>query len=174
MTDLSRSQGETRAQQPAHTWDEAPLAELIDHILSTYHAPLREDLDAVVALAQRVLQVHGPRDASGRLARLASALTVLREELLLHLQKEEQVLFPWIRAGRGRTAGAPVAVMQHEHKATEDLLRQLQALTGDFVVPEGACDKWRALWLLLKVLHRDLHAHIALENDVLFPRALAG
>lgn len=172
MTELSSTRSET--QPPTHTWGEAPLVDLIEHILITYHHPLRADLDTAVALAERVAQVHGPRDASGRLARLSGCVTLLRGELLLHLQKEEQVLFPWLRAGRGRTAGAPVAVMQHEHRAAEELLVQIQALTGDFVVPAGACAKWTALWQLLERLQRELREHITLEDKVLFPRALAG
>ena len=76
MTELSSTRSET--QPPTHTWGEAPLVDLIEHILITYHHPLRADLDTAVALAERVAQVHGPRDASGRLARLSGCVTLLR------------------------------------------------------------------------------------------------
>lgn len=87
--------------------------------------------------------------------------------------KEEQILFPMIKGGQGAMAGPPVSVMNHEHESAGEMLRRLRELTNNYEVPEGACNTWRALWHGLEALENDLHQHIHLENNILFPRALA-
>jgi regulator of cell morphogenesis and NO signaling len=89
-----------------------------------------------------------------------------------HMQKEEQILFPMIRAGRGRMALMPVQVMEQEHRDHGENLALMRKLASDFVAPEEACNTWRALYLGLAELESELMAHISLENHVLFPRAL--
>ena len=96
----------------------------------------------------------------------------LKDDLLPHMQKEELVLFPLIRGGRGMLAGGPITVMHVEHEEVGALLRQIRALTDDFTAPDGACGTWRALWQGLADLEADLHEHIHLENNILFPKAL--
>ena len=93
----------------------------------------------------------------------------LAEELLSHLDKEEQVLFPLIRAG-GAPA-EPIAVIEQEHAEAGDLLRCLRELAQDYSLPPNACASWRALWAGLERLEIELHEHIHLENNVLHPRA---
>ena len=88
--------------------------------------------------------------------------------------KEEQILFPLILQGRGAMAGGPVAVMEQEHQSAGDALERLRELTNDFEVPPEACNTWRALWHGLAALETGTHQHIHLENNILFPRALAG
>lgn len=94
--------------------------------------------------------------------------------MLEHMAKEEEILFPLIRAGRGAECQAPIAVMDAEHLQHGDTLEHLAKLTDNFQPPAGACTTWRALYLRLEQLHHDLMDHIHLENHVLFPRALAG
>lgn len=156
-------------------WDDAPLPELIDHILADFHAPLPGELQRLGDLLDKVRRVHGGKslEAEQRLSAVAQHFRQLREELDVHLAKEERILFPWIRSGRGATAGGPVQVMLLEHDGTADLLRRIRALTHDHVAPEGACATWRALWQGLQALESSLHEHIHLESNVLFPRALA-
>jgi regulator of cell morphogenesis and NO signaling len=122
-------------------------------------------------MARKVHQVHGDKDA--RLAKLVEVFTELQQELDAHMAKEEQVLFPLIRAGRGAMAGGPVEVMEHEHDDAGAALRRLRELTDDFQAPAEACTTWRALWHGLETLEADMHQHIHLENNILFPRALA-
>ena len=98
----------------------------------------------------------------------------IQAELKQHMMKEEQVLFPMIRQGQGARAGRPIAVMEHEHEAVGGGLRRMRELTDDYTVPDEACNTWRALWHGLEALEKDLHLHIHLENNILFPRALAG
>jgi regulator of cell morphogenesis and NO signaling len=153
-------------------WTRRDLGELIDHIVATHHEPLPEMLDRLVALARKVAAVHGPKDPA-RLHDLVRVVTALRDDLVPHLRKEEEILFPWIRDGRGESAGGPIHVMQEEHDDVGELLRKARRLTDDYTVPAEACGSWRALWVGLQELEEDLHTHIHLENNVLFPRALA-
>ena len=71
-------------------------------------------------------------------------------------------------------AGGPISVMEHEHMNANAALGKLRTLTNDYEAPDGACDRWLALWRDLQALETALHEHIHLENDILFPRALAG
>jgi regulator of cell morphogenesis and NO signaling len=157
---------------PAQRWDEAPLNDLIDHILTAYHGPLHEELPHLEAMARKVYEVHGEKDPE-RLAECLSVYLALKAELQAHMTKEEEILFPMIRQGRGAMADGPVAVMMQEHDSAGQALSRLRELTNDYQPPEGACTTWRALWHGLAALETALHEHIHLENNILFPRALA-
>jgi len=152
-------------------WSEAPLTDLIEHIVSTYHVALKEELPRLEAMAQRVNHVHGDKDPE-RLQAIETVFVALKTELLEHMMKEEQILFPMIANGQGANASGPVSVMEHEHDSAGDALRKLRELTNDFTPPEIACNTWRALWHGLAALEQDTHQHIHLENNILFPRAL--
>lgn len=151
-------------------WARRPLRELVDHIVARFHEPLRAELPELVRMARRVEVVHPEKP--GCPLGLGDHLARVQEELELHMQKEEQVLFPIIRSGRGAHAGGPVSVMEREHDEHAVALRRIRELTGDMQPPPHACTTWRALYLRLDALERDLMEHIHLENNVLFPRAL--
>ena len=153
-------------------WEEAPLDDLIDHIVKNYHLTLQEELPRLEAMARKVVRVHGDKDPV-RLPELLAVYLGLKAELHDHLRKEEQILFPLIRRGLGAIADTPVEVLRHEHEDAGAALVRLRELTDNYTVPEGACNTWRALWHGLEALERDLHEHIHLENNILFPRALA-
>lgn len=154
----------------ARNWTEAPLGELIDHILSTYHEPLYEELPRLEAMARKVYRVHADKDPE-RLGAVLETYLALMHELDAHMVKEEQVLFPAIRTGHGPEAGGPIAVMEEEHEAAGAALRRLRELTDDYQPPANACNTWRALWHGLGALETMMHEHIHLENNILFPRA---
>ncbi len=158
------------ARPDEHNWSGAPLADIIEHILERFHAPLREELPRLKGMARKVVEVHGDKDP--RLARILETFVALETELGEHMLKEERILFPMILRGEGALAGGPVAVMEDEHESAGAALRQMRALTSDFVAPEGACTTWKALWHGLESLESDMHQHIHLENNILFPRAL--
>ena len=161
--------------QPADVvhWDERPLGELIDHILVTYHEPLKEELPRIEAMMRKVHTVHGARDQERFDALLATVLEI-RAEIEGHLPKEEEMLFPMIRAGRGATLGMPMSVMEEEHEILGGLLRKVRELTNDYVVPDDACNTYRALWVALEDLELETHEHIHLENNILHKRAQRG
>ena len=160
------------SDEPQRRWDEAPLEDLIDHIVTAYHRPLDEELPRLEAMARKVNRVHGEKDPE-RLADLLAVYLALRAELEQHMMKEEQILFPMIRQGRGAMAKGPVSMMIDEHDSAGNALHRLRELTNDYQLPEGACTTWRALWHGLAALETALHEHIHLENNILFPRALA-
>jgi len=153
-------------------WSESPAHEIIDHILRRYHAPLREELPRLLEMAKRVEEKHGDHPACPK--GLAALLSRMILEVESHLMKEEEVLFPMIRAGQGMMADGPVRVMELEHDEHGKNLGRLRGLTADFQVPTEACATWQALYLRLERLELDLMRHIHLENAVLFPKALAG
>jgi regulator of cell morphogenesis and NO signaling len=166
--DAVRIASELRAltPQPAEAPEE-PGA-LIDHILERYHETHRRELPELIALARKVEQVHaGHPELPKGLSRLLEHIAEAIEE---HMQKEEQILFPMIRAGLGRMAVGPIAVMRHEHVEHGERLRQLEALTHDHTAPADACSTWRALYAGTGKLVDDVMQHIHLENNVLFPQ----
>ncbi len=164
---------EARTKTSDRRWDEAPLDVLLDHILTHYHRPLDEALPRLTDWTAAALRAHGDKfpDLFGRLSKIVTAVC---EDLVAHLEKEEQVVFPWIRGGSGATAGEALGVLEREHEVLGALLAEIRVLTGDYRVPAEACATWRALWEGLESLERETHEHIHLENNVLFPRALAG
>ncbi len=157
---------------PEIQWDKAPLANLIDHILVTYHRPLDEELPRLEAMVRKVANVHGAKDPE-MFSGILSVFLGLNNELVEHMMKEEQILFPMIKSGQGAMAQGPVSVMMHEHDSAGAALTRLRELTNNFRVPQNACNTWRALWHGLAALETALHEHIHLENNILFPRALS-
>jgi regulator of cell morphogenesis and NO signaling len=154
----------------AERWDKRPLDALIDHILSVYHEPLKEELPRIETMMRKVHIVHGAKDQA-RFDELLRTVLAIKGDIEQHLPKEEEILFPMIKSGQGGMATAPMQVMEMEHETLGNLLRTVRSLTDGFAVPEGACNTWRALWVALEDLERSLHEHIHLENNILHPRA---
>ncbi len=146
-------------------------AALVDHIERRYHTPLRPALEDVLALARRVEHRHAERAECPR--GLAELLAEGARELDLHLLKEEQVLFPAVRRGLTLELAAPAAMMEHEHDEHGRFLAALRECAHDFAPPADACNSWRALYLGLAELEKELHEHILVENHLLFPRLRA-
>jgi regulator of cell morphogenesis and NO signaling len=151
---------------------------LIDHILATHHAYLHEELPLLVALAEKVRDVHAERHPE--LVDVARLVSAIRTDLEPHLAKEEQVLFPAIRRladgpvelGSG-AVDAPIRVMFAEHEVAGELLEALRDVAGDYAVPADACASYHLLYQRLAAVEADTHRHIHLENNVLFPAVLA-
>jgi regulator of cell morphogenesis and NO signaling len=165
-------------------WTAAPLAELVEHIETRYHEKLREELPRLGQMADKVLRVHGDRHPA-MVPPLAATLAAMSAEIASHLRDEEALLFPVVRAldadGQqpDRTAALAASTelaramdgMEHEHVAVGVALARMRALSHDFAPPEGACNTFRGLFHGLEELERELHEHIHLENNILFPRA---
>ena len=167
---LKEIEREARPDEDVVAWDERPLPELVEYILTQYHEAHRAEVPRLIAMAQKVERVHGekPSCPSG----LAAHLEFMADELEQHMQKEEQVLFPMIASGRGAMAAIPVQVMEQEHKDHGENLARMRELAHGFEPPAEACGTWRALYLGVAELESDLMHHIHLENHVLFPLAL--
>jgi regulator of cell morphogenesis and NO signaling len=166
------------------SWTEAPLGELVEHIVARYHVWLRQELPRLTQMMDKVLSVHGQRHPE--LPAVAHTLRALVADIEPHLMKEERVLFPFIvRLEAASSLGGvpedgcfgsvenPIRVMEAEHEVVGDLLRHLRAHTSGFAPPEDACNTYRGLYHGLAELECELHEHIHIENNVLHPRALA-
>jgi regulator of cell morphogenesis and NO signaling len=125
-------------------------------------------LPELIRMARRVEAVH--RDNPHVPAGLADHLEEMHEELLSHMLKEEQVLFPILKSGGNPFVGQPIGMMRAEHVDHGEALDKLNALTNDATPPQGACNTWRALYAGIAQLGDDLINHIHLENNVLFPQ----
>ncbi|MDR3370834.1 iron-sulfur cluster repair protein YtfE [Rhodoferax sp.] len=139
---------------------------LIDHILTRYHAVHRGQLPELIRMASRVEAVHreNPQVPAG----LADLLEVMEQELLSHMDKEESVLFPMLKAGGNPFINQPISMMRAEHVDHGAMLERLLTLTNDATPPDGACTTWRALYAGVAQFRDDLVNHIHLENNVLF------
>lgn len=156
--------------------DSWPLALLIDYIVHEHHGYVREHVPALRAFTQKVARVHGPERPA--LHAIAATFDALADELEAHMEAEETEVFPLIRAVAGGTADADtlarlVDAMEHDHEAAGTALRELRRLSGDYALPDPACATYRAAFVGLEAFEDDLHRHVHLENNVLFPRALA-
>ena len=156
-----------------------PLDELVEHIVSTHHAYLADELPRLAAMASRVAKVHGDSDA--RLVELEQVLRRVIMELQSHMGKEEQILFPVIKrmaeTGRMhtmpfRTIANPIRMMEMEHDEAGSGLERMRALTDGYSPPEHACGTYQALFDGLATLEADMHQHVHKENNILFPRAI--
>lgn len=156
----------------APTQDPATLTPglLADHIESTHHAYLKRELPRLSQLLDKVVAAHGRTNPY--LHELKAVFEPFRSELEQHMAKEEQVLFPWIRQKIGSGMRGPIAVMEAEHEAAGAALETFRVLTAGYSIPETACGTFRALMDGLATLERDMHQHVHLENNVLFPKAL--
>lgn len=178
---------ETAGRQKAESetdWATEPLGAIIDHILARYHASLYEELPRLLALAEKVAIVHGANHPD-TIPALRDTFHALKDELDSHMQKEEQVLFPYVRelenVARGLApsdaiplglASGAIGVMEREHQVAGLALKTIHRLTDGFRPPGDACGSFRALYAGLEIFEADLHAHIHLENNILFPRAM--
>ncbi|QQR74082.1 MAG: iron-sulfur cluster repair di-iron protein [Holophagales bacterium] len=169
LEEIEREITSPAASSVTAPWNEAPLAELVAHIVERYHEPLREELPRLESMARKVFRVHGDKDPE-RLGALLESFLRLKGELDQHLTEEEQSLFPaLLRAASDGTSDVQAFVDDHTRVGQE--LHRIRELTDEFRVPAGACNTWNALWHGLAALETDLHEHIHLENNVLFRRA---
>jgi len=165
-------------------WKRESLADLIAHINSTHHVFVRQECSRIDALAGKALAVHGKNHPE--LLQVHNLFSGLASELGVHLMKEEQILFPYVlRLEEAAIAGEPappamfgtvvnpVRMMMQEHDGAGEALKQLRGVTGNYEVPADACASYAELYKALAGFEADLHQHIHLENNILFPRAVA-
>jgi len=164
-------------------WRDASLAELAQHIVDTHHAFTQAETSRLNSLIAKVVMAHGA--SHPELFRLQTTFAGLAEELREHMRKEEDLLFPYIsqmeEAARMKrrppepmfgTIQNPVAVMIMEHEASGQALEKIRETTQNYSVPSDGCASYQALYQALPAFAADLHQHIHLENNILFPRAV--
>ncbi len=171
-------------QESARDWNSAPLSEVIDEIVRKHHAYVQAEIPRVSALAEKVSSKHGDKHPETK--KVYELFEALANELTLHLMKEEQILFPYItRMEESNIEKSPVVpscfgsvhnpvrMMMMEHDNAGTVLKELRDATGDYKLPEDACTSYRTLYNALLEFEADLHQHIHMENNILFPRAVA-
>ena len=163
-----------------NSWD---LQSLITYIVSNHHAYVRAQMPMIQAHADKVARVHGGRHPE--MLEVARTFDGVVEEMSVHMMKEEQILFPYVArleaavssggdvpAPPFGTVQKPIRMMEREHESAGDALAEIKRLTGGYRPPEDACGTFLVLLQELQAFEEDLHRHVHLENNILFPKAL--
>jgi regulator of cell morphogenesis and NO signaling len=161
-------------------WD---LDQLTGYIVANHHVYVRQAVDTLLAHTRKVADVHGENHPEVRA--IADRFEALAAELASHMAREEQVLFPYInglaQAQRGGPVPAapfgsvdrPIRMMETEHESAGDAVASIRKLSGGYARPADACTTFRVTYQELHAFEADLHRHVHLENNILFPKALA-
>ncbi|MDH4090807.1 MAG: iron-sulfur cluster repair di-iron protein [Cyclobacteriaceae bacterium] len=161
------------------TWDPSVL---IDFIVQHHHGYVRDSIPRIQEMLDKVCEVH--REDSPFLLEVHDDFDRLAEELLGHLPKEEEILFPAARKlfkngitenmlrGASLHLEAPIAVMEHEHENAGRLIKSIRTLTANYSPPEYACPTFKLTYTMLQEFDKDLMQHIHLENNILFPNII--
>lgn len=168
----------------AENWAGKPLGDLATYIVNTHHAYVNGEVPRLALLAARVVQRHA--DDKPELLVIQQKVAEISAELAQHMAKEEMILFPHIakleRAlvtgepkpqGCFGTVANPIAMMTSEHDAAGTLMAEIRQLSNDYTPPLGACPTFHNFFNSLREFEADLHQHVHLENNILFPKAIA-
>ncbi|WP_452601330.1 iron-sulfur cluster repair di-iron protein [Pontimicrobium sp. MEBiC06410] len=169
----------TKIIDRAYDYDSWSLTFLIDHIINVHHTYVKESLPILSQYANKVAKVHGSHYP--KLVTVNKLFHEVANELLAHLQKEERVLFPYIKQMEANNTSSsspfgsvnnPIKMMEHEHENAGGIFKEIAVLTNNYMPPEGACNTFKALYAKLQEFEEDLHKHIHLENNILHPKAI--
>ncbi|MGA7059750.1 MAG: iron-sulfur cluster repair di-iron protein [Candidatus Acidiferrales bacterium] len=181
---LKRLRENSKHVSPDETnWASAPLVDLTRHIRERHHRYVREAIARVQPLLDKVEAKHGK--SHSEIADIRKLFTEVGREMITHMQKEEQILFPYIDALEKatnahssveppffQTVRNPIHAMMKEHDAAGELVKQIRKASSEYTVPADACTSYKALYQDLREFEADLHQHVHLENNILFPRAV--
>jgi len=178
----SVSQAEPQGDS-ALNFQNLPLSELITYILDTHHVFTKLEMTRLELLSKKVISAHGENHPE--LLIVSALFETLCADLKPHMFKEEQILFPYIVAlarvdsqktpapfGPFGSVNNPIRMMMMEHDTVGELLRDLRTTTSDYSTPGDGCISYRTFYEALEAFEKDLHQHIHLENNILFPRAI--
>ncbi|MGE5314243.1 MAG: iron-sulfur cluster repair di-iron protein [Acidobacteriota bacterium] len=156
---------------------------MISYIVNNHHAYVSKMVPVLTAHTQKIASVHGRNHAE--LPAIAHHFQVVAQDLLTHMHKEEKILFPYILSlvqakKEGRTIDSPgfgtvqnpIRMMEAEHEAAGDTMYAIRSLSSGYTVPEDGCTTYRITYQELQDFERDLHQHVHLENNILFPLAV--
>lgn len=181
---LKRLRENSEQVGPGETaWFSAPLADLTRHIREKHHQYVRGAIPRVRTLLEKVKAKHVEKHPE--VGDIQLLFTEVGQEMIMHMQKEEQILFPYIDAVERAvnekktpeppffgTVRNPIQAMMSEHDSAGELVKQMRKASGDYVPPADACTSYQALYEELRQFEEDLHEHVHLENNILFPRAV--
>ena len=174
----------SEAEQNGNNFDNWNLDFLADYIVNTHHEFLRTSIPFISELANKVGTVHGSHHPE--LVRVAEIFNRLGKDLSLHMLKEENIVFPFIKGllsdkYPGATTAAatfesiqtPTKMMELEHEQAGEDMAEIRSLTNDYTLPADACTSYSVLFKKLQQFENDLFNHVHLENNILFPKAIA-
>jgi regulator of cell morphogenesis and NO signaling len=166
-----------QAVKPGQNFNEWSLDFLIDYIVNTHHKYVLKTLPELVFYTQKIADVHG--NGHPELLEVANLFGQINTELLQHLKNEEEVLFPAIKdALKGKSEHVKVTIvseitrMNGEHEFAGGAIDKINEITNQYMVPEDGCNTYQVAFKLLEQFEDDLHIHVHLENNILFPKAL--
>jgi len=184
LDSLEMVEQSAHAAQKDRNWQVEPLADLIAHIKNTHHKYTRDEIARLGFLFDKVCSVHGKNHPE--LLPIRGTFQGLAQELTTHMMKEDMVLFPYIVRMEEATIEKepivpapfgtvqnPVSMMEHEHDSAGNALRAMRETSNGYSAPADACVSYQTLYKALAEFEADLHQHIHLENNILFPRAVA-
>lgn len=156
---------------------------LIDYIINNHHSYVNRMLPVISAHTQKIALVHGENHPETK--RVAEIFSAVNNEMRHHMMKEEKILFPHIKvlvknSSNGNsgdkpyfgTIKNPIAMMEAEHQSAGDGMLEIKKLTNNYTPPQDACNTYRICYQELKGFEEDLHKHVHLENNILFPGAI--
>ncbi|MBL7762669.1 MAG: iron-sulfur cluster repair di-iron protein [Chitinophagaceae bacterium] len=168
---------------PSQDFDKWNLDFLTDYIINTHHQYIKDNAGNIQSIAHKVAQRHS--DSHPELNRLAQGIDHFLQDLLNHVIKEEKVLFPAIKEAVAKSRDVsfvgkipagfikqPIQTMQKEHEIAGEDLSFFRKLTNNYELPQDACNSYNYLFEKMKEFEDDLHRHIHLENNILFPKAI--
>jgi len=160
-----------------------PLDLLADYIEKKHHRYVQEKTLEIQPYLDKICKVHGERHPE--LLKIKEEFNASAGELAAHMKKEELILFPFIRkmtqakmenikvdAAHFGTVINPIQMMMDEHTVEGNRFRKIEELSNNYTPPQDACNTYRVSFALLKEFEQDLHLHIHLENNILFPKAI--
>ena len=181
---LARGFASEIERQTQRDWTQCELCSLVDHITATHHVFVRQETVRIQQMMAKVAAKHGKKHPEA--IRIQEVFSALSAELTSHLMKEENILFPYIvQLEKAVSSGlpkprpmfgsvqSPIHMMELEHASAGEALRSLREDSHDYTPPEDACATFQAAYLALRAFEADLHQHIHLENNILFPKAIA-
>ncbi len=168
---------------PENNYSKLSLTELIQHIVSKHHTFIKLEIPILSAYLKKITDAH--KDEHPELLKITSLFNAFKEEMLMHLQKEELILFPRIKEieknCKDRTAKtkhsltyllAPIDIMKQEHDHADKLLIEIRKIANNYEWPADACTTYKLAFSAFDNFERDLHQHVHLENNILFPKAI--
>jgi len=160
-----------------------PLDLLVEYVEKTHHAYVEEKTPILLAFLDKLCKVHGERHPE--LFEINKLFNETAQELSAHLKKEELILFPFIKKmanakRKGSTIEAPafgtvenpVHMMEHEHTTEGDRVAKISALSNQYTPPADGCNTYKVAYAMLQEFENDLHTHIHIENNILFPKSI--
>lgn len=170
-------------QSREHDYNSWELDFLADYIINTHHTYVKESMPMMLQYANKVAKVHG--EHAPEVVEINKLVTDVVEELAQHMGKEEEILFPLVKdmvaimkngdetvSFHCGSINNPIRVMEMEHENAGDIFKKIAELSNNYQPPEWACNTYRALYAKLEEFEQDLHQHIHLENNILFPKAI--